>query len=157
VEAYVQSQVQHHLHEADDLRREFTDLQLIDPELNLMDHRFNNHARFICNLHLVVVHAMRRQIRERSVLLEVRTMIRRWANVRKHLLSRAALLPDHIHVTLGSALNVAPISIAISLMNNISYVFGMTPVLMSSCFLGTFGPYDLGAIDCEDRPGARST
>ena len=33
-----------------------------------------------------------------------------------------------------------------SLMNNLAWVHGMKDVYMPSCFTGTFGKYDLGAI-----------
>jgi len=69
VQAYVKSQVQHHL--ADDvvLRRQFEDLHLSNPDLDLMKPRFNNHARYICNLHLVLVNTLRRQVLERDLLI----------------------------------------------------------------------------------------
>ena len=36
--------------------------------------------------------------------------------------------------------------LALSLMNNLAWLHAMQPVIEPSCFLGTFGKYDLGAI-----------
>ena len=35
---------------------------------------------------------------------------------------------------------------AISLMNNIAYVYEMKPILKFSYYVGTFGGYDRGAV-----------
>ena len=72
-------------------------------------------------------------------------MIRRCASAHGDLLSRVGLLPDHIHLVLGFSPEEAPLDVALRYMNNIAFVFGMEPVLMHSCYLGTVGEYDLGA------------
>jgi hypothetical protein len=71
---------------------------------------------------------------------------RKTSNSKKHLLSRLALLPDHIHSVLGIATDESPVEVALSYMNNIAFVYEMRDILIKSCFIGTFGVYDLGAI-----------
>lgn len=49
-------------------------------------------------------------------------------------------------MTLGILPDQAPIDVALSYMNNLAYAQGMQRVFMPSCYLGTFGEDDLGAI-----------
>ncbi len=65
------------------------------------------------------------------------------------LLSRMGLLQDHLHLVIGTRPEDSPAAFAFSMMNNIAWVFGMRPVLKPSCYLGTVGEYDLGAV----KPG----
>jgi hypothetical protein len=53
---------------------------------------------------------------------------------------------NHFHVLLGCGMQQDPMSIALSLMNNIAYVQKMKPVLEFSFYAGTFGTYDLAAV-----------
>ena len=146
VENYVAAQVEHHSDGGLHVPEEFADLQWIDPEVDLFRPRFTAHGRCLCNLHVVLVHRERAEISDDSVWIPVRDMIRRWAARKEHLLSRAGILPDHLHLTLGWKPQVSPIDLATSLMNNLAWVHGMKDVYMPSCFTGTFGKYDLGAI-----------
>lgn len=150
VEAYVASQLQHHLPENSRLRAELADLQVIRPDVDLSRPRFAAHARYWCNLHLVLVHDWRLRETRPSQWLRVRTMILKASEQKGWLLSRLGLVPDHLHLTFGLPPDAAPQSTALSLMNNIAFTYGMQPVLMKSCFMATFGEYDLGAIE----PGA---
>ncbi len=61
-------------------------------------------------------------------------------------LSRIGLLSNHLHILPGAAVTESPQSVALSLMNNIAYVSGMTAVLKFSYYAGTFGGYDCGAM-----------
>ncbi|MFO1004083.1 MAG: hypothetical protein U0936_27515 [Planctomycetaceae bacterium] len=61
-------------------------------------------------------------------------------------LSRIGILSNHLHILPGAAVTESPQSVALSLMNNIAYVYSMTPVLKFSYYAGTFGGYDRGAI-----------
>jgi REP element-mobilizing transposase RayT len=149
VEAYAASQIKHHAPQDVRLRAMFSDLQIIQPEVDLAQPRFTSHARFWCNLHLVLVHDWRACQTDAAVWQKVREMIRRASDAKGHLLSRVGIVPDHLHMTLGIAINEKPIDVALSYMNNIAYVHGMKPVFMQSCYLGTFGEYDLGAVRSE--------
>ena len=72
-------------------------------------------------------------------------MLLRASRAKGHFLSRAGIVPGHVHLTLGCALNESPQEVALSYMNNLAYVRGMLPVLQFSCYVGTFGEYDVGA------------
>ena len=161
VEAYVASQLEHHGVETDEVVQKrgnhpdergggvmplLKDLQIINPEVNLGRFRFSAHARFRCNLHLVFVHEHRYQEQRLELLHAVRQMIRKASLAKQHLLSRLGLLPDHIHLVRGFDPSESPIELALSYMNNIAFVHQMQEVLMKSCYVGTIGEYDLGAI-----------
>ncbi len=71
------------------------------------------------------------------------------ANKHRWRLSRIGLLSNHIHILLGAAVTESPESVALSLMNNLAYVQEMKPVFRFSYYVGTFGPYDRGAVRRE--------
>ena len=68
------------------------------------------------------------------------------AQKKGHRLSRAAILPDHVHLTLGCAINETPEAVAIAYLNNLAYAQGMQPLYRHSYYVGTFGEYDLDAV-----------
>jgi len=71
------------------------------------------------------------EVRE-ELLSGVRNMIMNAAKKKGWRLSRIGLLSNHLHILLGAAVTESPQSVALSLMNNIAYVSGMTPVLKFS-------------------------
>lgn len=146
LEAYVASQIRHHPPTDPRLRAVFADLQIVNPDVDLSRYRVTAHARYWANLHIVLVHDWRWCELRPDVWLAVRDMIRRVAVGKGHLLSRVGILPDHLHMTLGILPDQSPIDVALAYMNNLAYVHGMKAVFMPSCYLGTFGEYDLGAI-----------
>ena len=146
-EAYVASQLSHHFPDDAALRSSLADLQIINPEVDLSQHRFAEHARYSCNLHLVLVHDWRQPETNIETWLRVRTILRNSAQSKGWMLSRVGFVPDHIHLTLGFSPAQSPLEVALSCMNNVAFAHGMQPVLMRSCYLATIGEYDLGAID----------
>ena len=73
-------------------------------------------------------------------------MLLRVSRAKEHLLFRAAVLPDHVHLMIGCGINESPLDVGLSYLNNLAFVCGMRPVFKFSLFLGTFGEYDLGSI-----------
>jgi hypothetical protein len=73
-------------------------------------------------------------------------MIETAARAKRHLLSRAALLPDHIHLTLGCNLAESPGDVAVAYMNNLAYLQHMSSLFLFRYFVGTFGEYVLGVV-----------
>ena len=120
--------------------------QMHDPKVDLAAPRGTTHARYWYNLHLVLVNEGRlREIRE-DVLKCLQDRIQGAANRKKHLLSRAAILPDHLHIMLGCPLEVSPEEIVLSYMNNLAHALGMKATFRFSYYVGTFSEYDLGVI-----------
>ena len=71
-------------------------------------------------------------------------------------LSRTGLLSNHVHILLGAGVTESPQSVALSLMNNIAYVYDMKPILKFSYYAGTFGGYDRGVVRLHERGVAGS-
>ena len=145
-EEYVRLQVQHHLPDDPELSSLFRDLQIVIPDVDLLKTRYVRRGRCTCNIHLVLVHFARERVTCAQKWIQLREMIRRWAGAKRCLLSRAGLLPDHLHLTLGLNPELPPLEAAITLMNNVAWVHNMRPILMPSFHVNTFGRYDLGAI-----------
>lgn len=146
LENYLGSQLEHHPEMDRKFHWALEDLQVIRPDIDLSQPRFTAHGRFSSNLHLVIVNDWRWRETCHSSLASVREMLIRSATKKQHLLKRIAILSDHVHLMFGFGVNEAPESVALSYMNNVAYVYGLQPVLKPSCFIGTFGEYDLGAI-----------
>jgi REP element-mobilizing transposase RayT len=71
-----------------------------------------------------------------------RTMVIAACQKKGWLLSRLALVGNHLHALLGCAVTDAPRDVALSLLNNLAFAHGMKRVYQSSFYVGTFGPYD---------------
>ena len=146
-ENYVAGQLTHH-----DIRPEalqgisLSDLQIIDPDVDLGRYRFTSHGRYRCNLHVVLRFREEFAQLNSEQLVAIRIVVRRTAQKHRLLLSRLGLLLDHLHLVIGIPIEASPAEVAYSLMNNIAWIFGMQPVLWHSCYLGTVGEYDLGAV-----------
>ena len=146
IEAYVADQLGHHVMADDRVQQRLAAFQLEFPEVDLSPPLFSSHGRYVANLHLVLVHAGRwREVREER-LIKTRDMLVGVARKKQHRLSRAAILADHLHLTLGFAIEESPEAVALTYMNNIAYAHGLEPLFCHSYYVGTFGEYDLGAI-----------
>lgn len=146
LEAYLGSQLEHHPEEDRKLHWMLANMQVTRPDVDLSQPRFSSHGRYSSNLHLVMVNDWRWRETCPENIDRVRTMLIRAAGKKQHLLSRIAILPDHVHLLLGTNLGESLLSVGLSYMNNISFVYKMQAILKPSCFIGTFGEYDLGAI-----------
>ena len=143
IERYVESQ--HGRHPMADARVQEV-LQrycVVRPDVDLSAAQESAHARFWYNLHIVMVNAGRWRETDCEVLERVRDMIVRAAQAKSHLLSRAGILADHIHVALGCRPSQSPLDVALSYMNNLAFACGMRPIFRFSVYMGTFGEYDL--------------
>jgi REP element-mobilizing transposase RayT len=146
VENYVASQLGHHRMADDRVQQRLAAFQLAFPEVDLSESVFSSHGRYLFNLHLVLVHDGRWcEVRE-DRLTKTRDMILGVAKKKQHKLSRAAVLSDHVHLTVGCAIEETPAAVALAYMNNLAYAHGMQPLFRHSFYVGTFGTYDLDAI-----------
>jgi REP element-mobilizing transposase RayT len=146
VEAYVASQLGHHRMADPNVQRRLARFQRYYAGVDLSKPSFSAHGEYWHNLHLVFVHEDRwMEIRE-SVLGRLLAVIEGAARKHGHRLSRAAVLPDHIHLTLGCDISESPEQVVLGYMNNCAYVCGMKPVFRFSNYVGTFGEYDRGAV-----------
>ncbi len=146
IENYVARQLGHHRMADDSIQERLARFQLEYPEVDLCEALFSSHGRYFYNLHLVLVHDGRWcEVRE-DRLAKTRDMILGVVKKKQHRLSRAAILPDHVHMTIGCAISESPETVALTYLNNLAYANGMQPLFCHSYYVGTFGEYDLNAI-----------
>jgi REP element-mobilizing transposase RayT len=146
LDRYLQTQLDHHPMADPNVQARLKKYQVACPEVDLSKARHTSHAQYWYNLHVVMAHVERYMEIRDTTLGRMRDMILQASAARGDLLSRAAILPDHIHLALGCQLNESPEQVALSYMNNLAYACDMKPVFRHSYFVGTFGEYDLGAI-----------
>jgi len=144
VEQYVHSQVEHHPMADPRVQEMLRGLQIHNSQVDLAAPRRNAHALYWYNLHVCFVNDGRCREIQRETLQRMRTMIVGAALKKGHLLSRAGILSDHIHLTLACNVVESPAEVALSYMNNLAYVCGSKRVFAFGFYVGTFGEYDLG-------------
>jgi REP element-mobilizing transposase RayT len=143
---YLASQLQHHRPADPRVEARLESYQIHHREVDLMKAERTSHAIYWYNLHLVFVNDERWQEVRAEPLQRLRNMIEAASRAKGHRLSRAAIVPDHIHLTMGCKLEESPQEVALSYMNNLAYASGMKPVFKYSYYAGTFSEYDLGVI-----------
>jgi REP element-mobilizing transposase RayT len=146
IEQYVRSQCDHHRMADGRVQTRIEANQLHDPNNRLNLVRTSSHGQFIHNLHVVLVHREREHEIREEVLRMLHETLKRASATHEHVLPEAAILSDHIHITLGCGIDESPQEVALSYLNNLAYVLGMKPVYQYGGYLGTFGEYDLGAV-----------
>ena len=143
VEQYVADQLGHHRMADPDVQQRLARFQKSYPGVDLSQPSFSAHGEYWYNLHVVFMSAERwMEIRER-VLEERLTAIEATAAKSGHRFSRAAILPDHVHLTLGCGISESPEQVALGYMNACA---ALTPEFMFSYYTGTIGEYDRGAV-----------
>ena len=135
-------------HEAKDAvaQQETVDRQLCDPEVDLTRIRYSAHGEFIHNLHLSVELPPDARDLDTDSFDVVRQMLRTVCAKHVWLLARAGLVADHIHLGVGCGIDDVPQDVALSVLNNLAFAFGMRPRFRFSYYVGTFGPRNRGAI-----------
>jgi REP element-mobilizing transposase RayT len=146
VEEYVRTQLARHVMADARVQAALVANQIANPATDLSAPRFGGHGQFIYNLHVVLVNQGHLPDVREQVLSARSRMVRAAADRKGHLLSSAAIVPDHIHLTLGCGLIESPLNVALGYLNNLTYVEGMKPVYQFGFYVGTFGKYDLNAV-----------
>jgi len=146
LEDYLARQLAHHPMADTRVNERLTRYQIHDPGVDLSKPRRTAHAQYWYNLHIVIVNSERYlQLRD-DVLHELRQMILKSAEAKGHWLSRAAIVPDHLHLALGCKLEASPSDVALGYLNNLAFACGMKEVFRFGYYVGTFSEYDLGVI-----------
>jgi REP element-mobilizing transposase RayT len=146
VEEYVGKQLDRHSMADSRVQNMLHDYQRVHPAVDLSLPVLTAHGKCWYGLHLVFVNEQRWSEIRREVLDSRMQMIQRVAEKHGHRMSRVALLADHVHVTLGCAVDQRPAEIALSYLNNLAYAAGMKPVFQLSYYVGTIGEYDRGVV-----------
>jgi REP element-mobilizing transposase RayT len=157
IEAYVASQLAHHVMADDRVQATLERFQIVHLEVDLSRPRVTSHGVYWYNLHIVLVHQGRwAEVRE-EVLEREQHMIEQACRVKGFALSRAGILADHVHLALGCSLEVAPAEVALGFLNNLAYVHGMKAVFQYGAYVGTFGEYHHGAVVHDVMPTGPET
>jgi hypothetical protein len=152
IEKYVATQLDHHKAADPRLDALLEPYQHLERETDLAAVRRSGHGEFIYNLHLAVVHAERFGQAERSLFAKTSSMLKNAAKKRAHNLTRIGMLADHVHWTIGCNLAESPLEVGLCYLNNLAFAHGMRPIYQFGFYVGTFGPYDLGAIRRQNSP-----
>jgi REP element-mobilizing transposase RayT len=146
VEDYVARQLERHPLADPAVAERFKQYQICNPQFDLSRIRRSNFGEFCHNLHLVFEYEQGRQEFQHENLVRVRDMLDRSSRAKGWQLSRAGIVPDHLHLTVGCGIDESPSQVALSCLNNLAHVYGMQAVFKFSYYVGSIGPYDLGAI-----------
>ena len=149
VEKYVILQLDHHRMADSKVQNQLGQFQINRPEVDLSRPQRTSHGRFWYNLHVVLVHRERFVDIRTDILRPVREMVVQASASKGYLLSCAAILPDHVHLTLGCPFDVAPADVAIGFLNNLSFAHGMKAVFQYGAFIGTIGEYTNCALNSD--------
>jgi REP element-mobilizing transposase RayT len=141
VERYVAGQVEHHTFADERFTARLAQFQFEDASVRLDDPAWTSHGCYWFNLHIVLVHRDRWAETRDEVLGAVRDMILRSSAAKKFRLSRAGILPEHIHLVLGCPIDASPAQVALGFLNNLAFVHGMRAVFQFGAFVGTTGEY----------------
>jgi REP element-mobilizing transposase RayT len=144
VEQYVRSQVDHHPMADPRVQTMLRSIQIDNPQVDLSARRQTAHAVFWYNLHVCFALGGRCPEIRRDALERMRETILKAAAKKGHLLSRAGIVPDHIHLTLGCDVSASPADVALSYMNNLAYACGQKRLFAFGFYVGTIGEYDSG-------------
>ena len=149
---YIALQPQRHAVRDSPTGQEFADRQLCDPDVDLNAIRYSAHGQFVHNLHLVVELQPETPGFDVASLDVVRQVLRKMCAKHGWHLGRAGLVTDHIHLGLGCEIDEVPQVVALAVLNNLAFAFGMRPLFRFSYYAGTFGPFNRGAIrHAKDR------
>jgi len=150
IEQYVGKRVQHHRMADPRIQALFARYQVCNDDVDLSVRRVFGTGFYWYNLHLAFVHTDRFREVEESRLATTRTMVLGVSAKYNHLLSRAGIVADHVHLTLGAQPKESPAEVALRYMNNLAFASGMKPIFEFDYFVGTFGEYNLKVIPRPD-------
>jgi REP element-mobilizing transposase RayT len=151
IEEYVASQVDHRPMADPRVDERLRHLQIVNEDIDLSQPQRTSQGLFWHNLHLVFVHRDRwMEVREEK-LQAVRQMILRASKAKGYLLSRAGILSDHVHLTVGCPFAESPLKVALGFINNLAYAHGMRDVYQYGAYIGTFGEYDNRAVKSDTQ------
>jgi REP element-mobilizing transposase RayT len=145
-ENYVSNQLAHHRSSFATDATKFELLQYEDRSVELSDTINSAHGQYLLALHIVLVHAERFRISDLKFLGTTKDSILRHAAENQHRISRLAILPDHVHFTLGVGYSQSAFEIVLAYLNHVAAAHGGLKLWTDSFYVGTIGPYDMGAV-----------
>lgn len=143
---YVRDQLAH-VELADARYRDLLARHAIDePDVDLSRPSETDSGRYWYNLHVVTVTASRYRVGGAGFLSGLRQAVLATAKQGGHEVKAVAIMPDHVHAALRGNVTVSPADAAVGLQNATARVAGCR-LWADRYYVGTFGEYDLRAID----------
>lgn len=146
LEMYVAGQVQKEAFANSRFEESVRQLTIENEKVDLSAPAESSSGRYWYNLHLVLVVSERERITDLSALARVRDATQRIADKKGHSLSRVAILPDHLHLTLRPLISESANDVAFAYQNNLAHELGRKKVWQDSFYAGTFGEYTMQAV-----------
>ena len=113
----------------------------------LRDADTTGHGRYWYALHLVLVVENRKfPMERRDTFGKARDYCMAIAKKKGYEIAELFVMPDHIHIALRGNIEHSSQDIALSFLNNLSYVFGYNRVWSEEYYVGTFGEYRLDQV-----------
>jgi REP element-mobilizing transposase RayT len=103
-------------------------------------------GRYWYNVHLVLVADKRERIHDTKMLTDLRDATLRVARKKGHLLSRLAVMPDHLHLAVRPLISESALGVAFAYQNNLAHMLGGRRIWQDSFYVGTFGEYSMQAV-----------
>lgn len=113
--------------------------QIVQFNVDLSQPERRLQATYWYNLHIVLEIEKGREELRGTYLRRIHDTILEVSRNHQYRLSRAAILPDHVDLTLGCPIEAAPSDVALSYMNNIATLYNKQPIFRLGAYVGTFG------------------
>jgi REP element-mobilizing transposase RayT len=143
---YLENQVDEEDLASDGFAESIRQFTFEDEDVDLSEPRRTNSGRYFYALHLVFVWKKRWRMSHQSDYRTVASACRAVAAKHDYWLWRYSVVPDHLHVALGAPPEQSPQQVALSFMNNLTFVSQSRGLLQSSFYAGTFGEYGMAGI-----------
>jgi REP element-mobilizing transposase RayT len=150
VETYIERQVERERFADPRFERALQELQYVDEKLDFSQPTASSHGRYWYNLHVVLVTDGRWRMRDLGRLRQVRDSTLRIAARKEHAISRLSVMPDHLHAALRPPIEVSPLAIAFTYLNNLAHMLNCGRIWQDGYYLGTFGEYTTHVV--VERP-----
>jgi REP element-mobilizing transposase RayT len=129
-----------------------------DPHADLSAPTATHSGHYWYNLHLVMVTSGRRWITDYERLAAERDGVLRVVKAKGYILKSVSVMPDHVHVAFRGDIEQTPEEIALSFMNNLSFLLGRNRVWEDEYYVGTFSEYGADVVNrLADRSFAPAT
>jgi REP element-mobilizing transposase RayT len=146
VERYIEQQVKRANFIDPRFEEGLAKLTVCDCRVDLSQPSESNRVRYWYNVHLVLVVAERFSIGDTALLRTLRDACLKVAAKKQYVISRLAIMPDHLHVAMRGNSNESPEEIAFAFQNNLAFAAGQTRIWQDTYYVGTFGEYNMNAV-----------
>jgi REP element-mobilizing transposase RayT len=146
VEAYIESQVEAAGFVDERFSQSLDELQVVRNQVDLAQPLESSHGRYWYNLHLVLVTEGRRRIVDIAALRALHDAFLRIVAKKQHVLSRLAVMPDHVHAALRPQIEETPLNVVFAYQNNLAHMLGARRMWQDGYYVGTFGEYTTDVV-----------